>query len=238
MKLDILVFTAHPDDAELSCSGTVISHIQQGKKVGIVDLTRGELGTRGTPEIRAKEAEAATKVMGLTVRENLGFSDGFFVNDEQHKLEVVKMIRKYQPDIILANAIQDRHPDHARASALVSESCFIAGLRMVDTASGGERQSPWRPKAVYHYIQSNFIKPDVIVDVSSAWEQRMEAIRCFKSQFFDPDSTEPSTYISSPEFMKMLESRGKEFGHAIGVAYGEGFTVERFMGVKSLFDLL
>jgi bacillithiol biosynthesis deacetylase BshB1 len=238
MKLDILVFTAHPDDAELSCSGTIITHVNQGKKVGIVDLTRGELGTRGTPELRAREAEAATKVMGLAVRENLGFRDGFFVDDEEHRLQVVKMIRKYRPEVILANAVHDRHPDHGRASKLVSESCFIAGLKMVQTAHEGQSQATWRPKAVYHYIQSIFIEPDFIVDVSEAWERKMESIRCFRSQFFDPASNEPNTYISSPEFMKMLESRGKELGHAIGVAFGEGFTRERHVGISSIFDLL
>lgn len=237
MKLDLLVFTAHPDDAELSCAGTIISHVQKGKKVGIVDLTRGELGTRGTPEIRAAEAANATKVMGLSARENLGFRDGFFIDDEAHRLEVVKMIRKYQPDIILANAISDRHPDHGRAAKLVSESCFIAGLKMVETSLDDAPQQPWRPRAVYHYIQSVFITPDFVVDVSDAWEKKMEAIRCFKSQFHDPSSNEPSTYISSPEFMKMLESRGKELGHAIGAAYGEGFTKERHLGVNNLFDL-
>ena len=237
MKLDLLVFTAHPDDAELSCAGTIISHVQRGKKVGIVDLTRGELGTRGTPEIRAAEAANAMKVMGLSARENLGFRDGFFIDDEAHRLEVVKMIRKYQPDIILANAVSDRHPDHGRAAKLVSESCFIAGLKMVETSLEGAPQQPWRPKAVYHYIQSVFITPDFVVDVSDAWEKKMEAIRCFKSQFHDPSSNEPSTYISSPEFLKMLESRGKELGHAIGAAYGEGFTKERHLGVSDLFGL-
>ncbi len=237
MKLDILVFTAHPDDAELACAGTIISHIERGKKVGIVDLTKGELGTRGTPEIRASEAAEATKVMGLHVRENLGFRDGFFTEDELHKLEVVKMIRKYQPELILANAIRDRHPDHGRASRLVSEASFIAGLKMVETSVDNEIQAAWRPKNIYHYIQSNFITPDFVVDVSSAWEKKMEAIKCFKSQFYDPASKEPSTFISSPEFMKMLESRGKELGHSIGAAYGEGFTVERYVGLKNLFDL-
>ena len=237
MKLDILVFAAHPDDAELSCSGTIISHVNKGKKVGIVDLTRGELGTRGTPEVREKEAAAASGVMGLTVRENLGFRDGFFVNDEAHQLEVVKMIRKYRPSIVLANAIEDRHPDHGRASRLISEAVFISGLKMVRTVSGTSGQEPWRPSAVYHYIQSVFITPDFVVDVSDAWDKKMEAIRCFGSQFFDPNSKEPETYISSPEFLKMLESRGKELGHAIGVKYGEGFTKERHLGVPDLFYL-
>ncbi len=237
MKLDILVFAAHPDDAELSCSGAIISHVMKGRKVGLVDLTRGELGTRGTPEIRAAEAEAATKVMGLSARENLGFRDGFFKNDEAHQLEVVKMIRKYRPQIILANAVEDRHPDHGRAAKLVTEASFLAGLKMVETMIDGAVQAPWRPSAVYHYIQSIFITPDFIVDVSEAWERKMESIRCFKSQFHDPASTEPATYISSPEFLKMLESRGKELGHAIGVRYGEGFTKERHIGVSDLFSL-
>ena len=237
MKLDILVFAAHPDDAELSCSGTIISHVNKGKKVGIVDLTRGELGTRGTAEVREKEAAAASGVMGLAVRENLGLRDGFFVNDEAHQMEVVKMIRKYRPSIVLANAIEDRHPDHGRASRLVSEAVFISGLKMVKTQFGGGGQEPWRPSAVYHYIQSVFITPDFVVDVSDAWDKKMEAIRCFGSQFFDPNSKEPETYISSPEFLKMLESRGKELGHAIGVKFGEGFTKERHLGVSDLFSL-
>lgn len=237
MKLDILVFAAHPDDAELSCSGTIISHVNKGRKIGIVDLTRGELGTRGTPEVREKEAAAASGVMGLAVRENIGFRDGFFVNDETHQLEVAKMIRKYRPSIVLANAIEDRHPDHGRASRLVSEAVFISGLRMVKTVSGTSEQEPWRPSAVYHYIQSVFITPDFVVDVSDAWDKKMEAIKCFNSQFFDPNSKEPETYISSPEFLKMLESRGKELGHAIGVKYGEGFTKERHLGVSDLFSL-
>lgn len=237
MKLDILVFAAHPDDAELSCSGAIISHILKGYKVGIVDLTRGELGTRGTPEIRAAEAEASTRIMGLAVRENLGFRDGFFKNDEEHQLDVVKMIRKYRPQIILANAVEDRHPDHGRAAKLVSEASFLAGLKMVETSINDDKQVPWRPSSVYHYIQSIFITPDFIVDVSEAWEKKMESIRCFKSQFHDPASTEPSTYISSPEFLKMLESRGKELGHAIGAQYGEGFTRERHIGVADLFNL-
>lgn len=237
MKLDILVFAAHPDDAELSCSGTIISHVNKGKKVGIVDLTRGELGTRGTPQVREKEAAAASGVMGLAVRENLGFRDGFFVNDEAHQLEVVKMIRKYRPSVVLANAIEDRHPDHGRASRLVSEAVFISGLKMVKTVSSTSGQESWRPSAVYHYIQSVFITPDFVVDVSDAWDKKMEAIRCFGSQFFDPNSKEPETYISSPEFLKMIESRGKELGHAIGVKHGEGFTKERHLGVSDLFYL-
>lgn len=239
MKLDILVFAAHPDDAELACAGTIYSHVLQGKKVGIVDLTAGELGTRGTPEIRRKEAEASAKILNLSVRENLNFKDGFFKNDEAHQLEVAKYIRKYQPEIILANAVSDRHPDHGRAAQLVTEANFVAGLRMVETTSEGSIQEPWRAGAVYHYIQSNFIQPDFIVDVSSAWDVKLQAIRAFKSQFFnaETDVDEPTTFISTPEFMEFIIARGKEYGHSIGAAYGEGFTVEKNIGVKSLFNL-
>ncbi len=237
MKLDILAFASHPDDIELSCSGTIISHIKQGYKVGIVDLTKGELGTRGTPEIRLKESEAASKVMGIHARENLGFKDGFFVNDKEHQLEIVKMIRKYQPEIVFANAISDRHPDHGKGADVVRDAIFISGLRMVATELDGESQEPWRPKVVYHYIQNNYINPDVIVDISEHWEGKLASIKAFKSQFFDPNSKEPQSFISSPEFMNFLEARAKEFGHAINSKYGEGFTVARKIGVKNLFDL-
>lgn len=239
MKLDILAFAAHPDDTELSCAGTLAMHVSKGDKVGVVDFTRGEMGTRGTPQIRDKEAAASAKLLGLSVRDNLGFEDAFFVNDKAHQIEVVRAIRKYRPTIILANAIRDRHPDHGKASQLVVEACFLSGLAKLETkGSDGNMQEPWRPKAVYHYIQSVFIQPDFVVDVSEHWEKKMEAIRAFKSQFFDPNSKEPETYISSPQFMEMLESRGKELGHSIGVKYGEGFTIDRNMGVKNLKDLL
>lgn len=237
MKLDILAFAAHPDDIELSSSGTLLKAIASGKKAGIVDLTRGELGTRGTPEIRDQEAANSAQIMGLSARENLGFRDGFFANDEAHQLEVIKMIRKYQPDIVLANAFDDRHPDHGRGSALVREACFKAGLKMIETELEGEKQQKWRPRAVYHYIQSIPREPDFIVDVSDVWEQRMEAIKAFKSQFFDPLSKEDSTYISSPMFLRMIEARSIEYGHLIGAKYGEGFNVERIPGVNDIFDL-
>lgn len=237
MKLDILVFAAHPDDAELSCSGTIYSHILQGKKVGIIDLTLGELGTRGTAEIRAQEAAASAKILKLAVRENLHFRDGFFQNDEAHQLEVVKAIRKYEPSIILANAITDRHPDHGRAAQLVTDACFLSGLKQVKTFLDHEAQLPWRPKAVYHYIQSIFIKPDFVVDISETWETKLAAIRAFKSQFYNPDSDEPETFISTPAFMEFIASRDREMGHSIGAAYGEGFTIERNIGVKNLFYL-
>ncbi|MFC5270091.1 bacillithiol biosynthesis deacetylase BshB1 [Adhaeribacter terreus] len=239
MKLDILAFAAHPDDAELSCAGTLLSHIAQGKKVGIVDLTRGELGTRGTPEIRSQESEAATKIMGIHVRENLGMADGFFENDKPHRLKVIQAIRKYQPEIVLMNAISDRHSDHGRGSVLVSESCFLSGLKMIETVGeNSEKQAAWRPKNVYHYIQDRRHTPDFVVDISAHWEKKTEAIRAFSSQFFDPNNAEPNTYISSPEFMKFLEARARDFGHLIGVEFGEGFTVERNVGVKNLFDLV
>ncbi|PWL31933.1 bacillithiol biosynthesis deacetylase BshB1 [uncultured Roseivirga sp.] len=238
MKLDILALAAHPDDVELSCAGTLIKAIQSGKRAGVVDFTQGELGTRGTPQIRLSEAQAAGEIMGLSARENLGFRDGFFKNDEGHQLEVIKMIRKYQPEIVLANAMKDRHSDHGRASELAREACFLSGLAMIKTELNGEEQKPWRPKTVYHYIQSIPHNPDVIVDVSSAWDTKIKAVKAFKSQFFDPESKEPQTYISSPEFWQMIESRGIHYGHEIGVKYGEGFTVERTPGVRTIFDLI
>ena len=237
MKLDIMAIAAHPDDVELSSSGTLLKAVAEGKKAGIIDLTRGELGTRGTPEIRDQEAADAAKIMGLSARENLGFRDGFFENDEAHQLELIKMIRKYQPDIVLANAYDDRHPDHGRGSKLASDACFKAGLKMIETELDGEKQQKWRPRAVYHYIQSIPREPDFVVDVSDVWEQRMETIRAFKSQFFDPLSKEDSTYISSPMFLRMIEARSIEYGHLIGAKYGEGFQVERIPGVDSIFDL-
>lgn len=239
MKLDILAFASHPDDAELGCAGTLIAHIAAGKKAGIVDLTRGELGTRGTPEMRLQEAGDAASIMGLQVRDNLEMADGFFRNDREHQLKVIQKLRQYKPEIVLMNAVRDRHPDHGRGSELVSESCFKAGLAMIRTQDehGGEQEA-WRPKAVYHFIQSRPITPDIIVDVTPYWEKKMETIRAFRSQFYNPDDTSPNTYISSPEFLEFVEARGRELGHAIGVKYGEGFTKERHIGVSNLFDLI
>ncbi len=238
MKLDILVFAAHPDDAELACSGTIISHVKKGKKVGIIDLTQGELGTRGTPEIRMEEAKAAAKIMGLSTRVNLGFKDIFFKNDEEHQLQIVKMIRKFQPEIVLANAIEDRHPDHPRAGEVVKQACFMAGLQKLVTSIDAQTQSAWRPKSVYHYVQSNFIEPDFVVDVSDEWEQRMDALMAFKSQFFDASSKEPETFISSSQFLDFITARATEYGKSIGVKYGEGFTSDQRIGVSNLFDVL
>ncbi len=238
MKLDILVFAAHPDDAELGCGGTIISHINKGKKVGIIDLTRGEMGTRGTPEIRAKEAKDAGEIMGLSSRENLGLPDAFFANNKANQLALVQKIRQYRPDVVLANAVTDRHPDHGKGADLASQACFLAGLKMLETQFEGQNQIAWRPSAVYHYIQSNYIAPDFIVDVSEAWEQKMEAIKAFKSQFYDPNSNEPETFISSKQFLQLIESRAIEYGKSINVKYGEGFTVERNVGVSNVFDLI
>lgn len=240
MKVDILVIAAHPDDAELSCSGTIFSHIAKGKKVGVADLTRGELGTRGSAEIRKQEAEDAAKIMGLAVRENLGFRDGFFTNDEKHQIEVIKIIRKYQPEIVLTNAISDRHPDHAKAANLVKISCFLAGLKRIETDLLGEQQAAWRPKNLYHFIQSDYITPDFVVDISPYWEQKVAAIRAYGTQFHtSPESAKgEQTFISTPEFMNFLEGRAREMGQAIRTKYGEGFTKDKQIGVESLFDLL
>jgi len=239
MKLDILVLAAHPDDTELGCGGTVAKHIHNGYSVGIVDFTRGELGTRGTPEIRAAEAADAARILGVSVRDNLGLRDGFFQNDPEHQLSVISAIRKYRPSIVLANAVYDRHVDHGKGASLAHDACFLSGLVKIETRDEhGELQDAWRPKAVYHYIQSYFLKPDFVVDISDFWDVKMKSVRAFKSQFHDPDSTEPQTFISDPAFMKMLESRAQELGHSIGVAYGEGFTIRRTPGVKSLMDLL
>lgn len=237
LKLDILVLSSHPDDAELGCGGTIIKHVLAGKKVGIADLTAGELGTRGTAESRAVEASEAARIMGVATRVNVGLPDGFFRNTKEAQLEVVKVIRRFQPEIVLANAVSDRHPDHGRGAKLAFDSCFLAGLKKVETMDAGVAQTPWRPRVLYHYIQSEFIIPDFVVDISSNWDRKMEAIRAFKSQFYDPSSKEPETYISKPGFLKMLEARAVEMGHAVGFQYGEGFTKSRWIGVDSLFDL-
>ncbi len=238
MKLDILVLAAHPDDAELGCAGTIISHVNQGKKVGVVDFTKGELGTRGTPEKRLEEAKVSSELMGLTIRENLNFKDGFFVNDVSHQMAVIKTIRRYKPDIVLANAISDRHPDHGKAAQLATDACFYSGLMKIESEMDGQMQEAWRPKTVYHYIQSRYIIPDIVVDISGYWQRKMEAVLAFKSQFHDPNNDTPDTFISSPEFLLMLEARAKEFGHSIGAEYGEGFTVERYPGIKDLSSLI
>lgn len=237
MKLDILAFGAHPDDVELGCSGTIAKEISLGKKVGIIDLTRGELGTRGTVEIRNTEATKASEILGVSVRENLDMRDGFFVNDENHQLKVIKMIRKYQPEIVLCNAIQDRHIDHEKGSKLVSDACFLSGLMQIKTEINGEAQRPWRPKVVYHYIQWQIIEPDFVVDISDFMNQKMEAVQAYSSQFYDPNSKEPVTPIASKNFLESIHYRAKDLGRLVGVEYAEGFTVERYVTVNSLGDL-
>ena len=237
-KLDILAIAAHPDDVELACAGTLISHIKQGYKVGIIDLTKGEMGTRGTPEQRLQEADDAAKIMGVEVRRNLGLKDSLFVNDHETQLEVIKVLREYRPEIVITNAPYDRHPDHGRSSRLVEDSVFKSGLRMVDTEVGGLQQEAWRPKKLYHMIQSVSLEPDFIVDISDSSDQKLDAIKAYKSQFYDPDSKEPETYISNPQFIKMIEARAVEYGHRIQVQYGEGFKQNQFLGVKDLFHLI
>jgi bacillithiol biosynthesis deacetylase BshB1 len=239
MKLDILVFGAHPDDVELSAGATVAKEVALGKKVGIIDLTRGELGTRGSAEIRDKEATEAAKILGLAVRENMEFADGFFRNDTEHQIALVKMIRKYRPDIVLCNAVEDRHIDHARGSNLVSDACFLSGLVKIDTQMEGEDiwQEPWRPKQVYHYIQWKNLKPDFVVDVSGYMDKKIEAISAYASQFYDPGNNSPNTPISSRNFRESIEYRAKDLGRLVGVDFAEGFTAERHLAVQSLSDL-
>jgi len=237
MKIDILAIGVHPDDVELSCAGTILKHVSQGKTVGILDLTIGELGSRGSGELRLIEAEKAGKVLGVAFRENIGLADGFFENNKQSQLEIIKIIRKYQPDVVLANAITDRHPDHGRASKLISDACFYAGLLKIETELEGSKQAHWRPKAVYHYIQDRFIKPDFVVDVSEFVDQKIEAIQCFGSQFYNPESKEPKTPISGEEFLAFIKARMMQFGREIGVEYAEGFTAERYVGVDDITQL-
>ncbi len=235
-KLDILVITTHPDDAELGCGGTIASHIAMGKKVGIADLTQGELGTRGTPKLRAEEAAAAQRVLGVTVRENLGLADGFFANDKEHQLAIIKVIRQYQPDIVITNAITDRHPDHGRGAQLTKDACFYAGLRMIASEMDGPQEA-WRPGKIYYMVQNNYIQPDIVVDISDYWHTKLAAIKCFSSQFDAKSSDEPQTHLTTPHFLHFVEARAREYGHAIGVAFGEGFTVDKQIGVRSLYDL-
>lgn len=238
MKLDILAIGAHPDDVELGCAATIAKEISLGKKVGILDLTRGELGTRGSAEIRDKEAATAATILGVKIRENLAFADGFFVNDKMHQLEVIKMIRKYQPDIVLCNAIDDRHIDHSKGSKLVSDSCFLSGLRKVETNLNGTDQTEWRPKYVYHYIQWKNLAPDFVVDVSGFIEKKMEAVQAYSSQFYDPNSKEPISPISSKNFLDSIRYRAQDLGRLIGVDAAEGFTTERYAAVNQLGDLI
>lgn len=239
LKLDILAVGVHPDDIELSCAGTILRQISLGNSVGLLDLTLGELGTRGSATIRTEEAMNAAKIMGVKVREQLDLEDGFFVQNRDNLLKIIQVIRKYRPDIVLANAIEDRHPDHGRAAKLTAEACFLSGLIKVETPdTEGGLQDAWRPKVVYHYIQDRALKPDFAIDISDFVEKKFEVIMAYKSQFYNPDSSEPVTPISSRAFLDAIRGKDSVYGRYIGVPYAEGYNVGRTLGVKDLFDLL
>ena len=238
MKLDILAIGAHPDDVELSCAATLAKEISRGKKVGILDLTRGELGTRGSAELRDLEAKDAAKILGVQVRHNLEFSDGFFVNNVAHQLEIIKVLRKYRPEIVLCNAIEDRHIDHGKGAQLVADACFLSGLRKIETISENHNQHAWRPKNVYHYIQWKNLTPDLVVDVTGFMDKKIDSVKAYKSQFFDENNREPETPISTNNFFESITYRAKDLGRLTGVEYGEGYTVNRQLAVDSLFDLI
>lgn len=238
MKLDILAFGAHPDDVELGCSGAMILEIQRGRKAGIVDLTRGETGSRGTPEIREAEAQEAAEIIGCSIRENLGLPDGAITDDHASRIAVITAIRKYRPEIILCNAMHDRHPDHGAAAELLEAAWFLSGLIKIETMQEGKLQAPWRPKLVLHYLQDRWIQPDIVMDISSVWEQRQKSILAHRSQLFDPSSNEPETYIASRNFLDGIESRAREMGRFIQCAYAEGFTCVRPVGITTLDALV
>ena len=237
MKLDILAIGVHPDDIELSCAGTILKEIAAGKTVGVLDLTHGELGTRGSGPLRLVEAQKSAEILGLACRENVGMADGFFKNDQEHILPIAQILRKYQPDIILSNAPKDRHPDHGRASKLISDACFYSGLRKVETKLDGEIQEAWRPKAIYNYIQDRFIEPDFVIDVTPFVETKMDAIKAFSSQFYNPGSNEPESPLTMKNFFEYVRSRMADMGRYIQVDNAEGFLVERPAGIDSLSDL-
>lgn len=243
MKLDILAIGAHPDDIELGCSGTIITEIRNGKKVGIADLTQGELGTRGSAETRAQEAADAARIMGVSVRENLKLPDGFFENNPESQLKLIKVIRKYQPEIVLANALEDRHPDHGRGARLIADSAFFAGLRKIETRDdNGNLQEAWRPKFVFHYIQDRYLEPNFVVDISAVFEERMKAIAAYTTQFYNTsnkteDDETPQSYISTPEFLESVIARARMMGKRIGVKFGEGYVTEKVIGIRN-FDAL
>lgn len=237
MKLDILAFGVHPDDVELGCSGTLLSEKKRGKKVGIIDLTQGELGTRGTAETRKQEAADAAAILQVDVRENLKMADGFFKNDKEHQLLIIEALRKYKPEIILCNAPADRHPDHGRSSQLVTDAAFLSGLIKIETTKDNTLQEAWRPKYIFNYIQDRYFKPDFVVDVTDFFETKLEAVKAYKTQFYNPDLKEPETYISSPDFLDSIIFRAKTFGKQIGVKYAEGFISQKMIGIKS-FDAL
>lgn len=241
MKVHILAIGVHPDDVELSCSGVIINEIKAGKKVAVVDMTQGELGTRGTVDSRYQEAATAAMIMGVHARENLKMRDGFFVNDEENKLKLISVIRKYQPEIIFANALEDRHPDHGRAGKMIAECAFLAGLSKIETRDEQDQlQEKWKPAYVLHYIQDWFREPDFIVDISDVFDQRMKAIAAYGTQFHNPtdNSGEPQTYISTPEFFEAVIARARMIGKRIGVKYAEGFNTEKTIGIRSLDSLV
>ncbi len=238
MKLQILAIGVHPDDVELGCAGTLLAAIEEGKKVGILDLTRGELGTRGTPETRKVEARNAADILGIQVRENLGMADGFFQNDEAHQRLLIAAIRKYQPDIILANAPEDRHPDHGRSAKLISDAAFLSGLRKIETHIEGLVQEAWRPAYVFHYIQDRFIQPSFVIDISKYMDKKIESVLAYTTQFYNPDLQEPQTYISSPQFIESVKARAMMLGKRIGVEYAEGYISEKMIGIKSLDNII
>jgi bacillithiol biosynthesis deacetylase BshB1 len=238
LKLDILAFGAHPDDVELGCAGTLAKEISLGRKVGIIDLTEGELGTRGSIEIRYKEAAKASEILDISFRENLKMRDGFFKNDEEHQMEVIKMIRKYRPKIVLCNAIEDRHIDHEKGAELVSDACFLSGLKRIETVLEGEKQEAWRPQVVYHYIQWKDLKPDFVVDITGFMDKKVEAIMAYNSQFYNPNSDEMVTPIATKNFLDSIKYRSQDLGRLIGTDFAEGFTVERYVAVNSLEDLI
>jgi N-acetylglucosamine malate deacetylase 1 len=238
MKLDILAFGVHPDDVELSCSGVLMAEKLLGKKTGIVDLTQGELGTRGTAETRKQEAAASAKILQVDVRENLGLADGFFKNDEEQQRKVITAIRKYQPEIILCNAPEDRHPDHGRSAALVEDAAFLSGLRKIETWEDGKLQEPWKPKYVFNYIQDRYLQPDFVIDISHVMDQKLESIKAFSTQFYNPDLNEPATYISTPDFLDSVIYRSKMMGKMIGVPYAEGFVSKKIIGFNSFNALI
>tara|TARA_B100000212_G_scaffold327858_1_gene291546 strand:+ start:1427 stop:2146 length:720 start_codon:yes stop_codon:yes gene_type:complete len=239
MKVDILAFGSHPDDVELGCGGSILSAISQGLKVGIIDLTKGELGTRGTPEIRKKESEKASEILGVSFRKNLDFKDGFFINDEEHQLKIIEVLREHKPSIIFCNAVKDRHIDHPKGSKLVSDSCFLSGLSKINTNyNNSKNQSPWTPKQIYHYIQWFDLKPDILIDISEFQEKKMKAIMAYESQFYNPKSTEPNTPISSKRFIDSIKQRDQNFGRISGVDSAEGFTVERPPVVKDIKGII
>ena len=237
-KLDMLAFGVHPDDVELGCAGTLLASIAQGKMVGIADLTKGELGTRGSAEIRMEEAAAAAKVMNISVRINLEMADGFFANDEANQRKVIKIIRRFRPEIVLCNAPEDRHPDHGRSAKLVEDACFLAGLRKIETVEDGNNQEAWRPTYIFHYLQDRFLQPDFVFDISDFHDKKLEAIKCYKTQFYNPELNEPETYISNPDFLEAIKARALMLGKRIGVKYAEGYITKKIIGINSFDSII